>query len=213
MYKGQTLSPRQPPEMLCYESVAGLTAPWEPQMHFTTFENSILVQKTDFSKTACINPCWCIYLIHISLISLISHKPHSSPWFSAVCAAAIVHRNHFFSLYPLHLNLNSYKLVIVVEELKQKRQSLPRNLTPGTFGELLILFWAMVNLLYLLYVTDLRCCLLLLLLLFVFSFDKAKLLKKTFLRTLTLMIQESLWLLFHLGLIWNYITYTQLPSY
>ena len=23
-------------------------------------------------------------------------KPHSSPWFSAVCAAAIVHRNHFF---------------------------------------------------------------------------------------------------------------------
>ena len=26
-------------------------------------------------------------------------KPHSSPWFSAACAAAIVHRNHFFSLY------------------------------------------------------------------------------------------------------------------
>ena len=26
-------------------------------------------------------------------------NPHSSPWFSAVCAAAIVHRNHFFSLY------------------------------------------------------------------------------------------------------------------
>ena len=25
-------------------------------------------------------------------------KPHSSPWFSAVCAAAIVHRNHFFCL-------------------------------------------------------------------------------------------------------------------
>ena len=23
-------------------------------------------------------------------------KPHSSLWFSAVCAAAIVHRNHFF---------------------------------------------------------------------------------------------------------------------
>ena len=27
-------------------------------------------------------------------------KPHSSPWFSAACAAAIVHRNHFFYLYP-----------------------------------------------------------------------------------------------------------------
>ena len=25
-------------------------------------------------------------------------KPHSSPWFSAACAAAIVHRNHFFCL-------------------------------------------------------------------------------------------------------------------
>ena len=26
-------------------------------------------------------------------------KPHSSPWFSAACAASIVHRNHFFHLY------------------------------------------------------------------------------------------------------------------
>ena len=26
-------------------------------------------------------------------------KPHSSPWFSAACVAAIVHRNHFFCLY------------------------------------------------------------------------------------------------------------------
>ena len=26
-------------------------------------------------------------------------KPHSSPWFSAACAAAIIHRNHFFHLY------------------------------------------------------------------------------------------------------------------
>ena len=26
-------------------------------------------------------------------------KPHSSPWFSTACAAAIVHRNHFFCLY------------------------------------------------------------------------------------------------------------------
>ena len=26
-------------------------------------------------------------------------KPHSSPWFSAACAAAIVHRNHFFHFY------------------------------------------------------------------------------------------------------------------
>ena len=26
-------------------------------------------------------------------------KPHSSPWFSAACAAAIVYRNQFFHLY------------------------------------------------------------------------------------------------------------------
>ena len=26
-------------------------------------------------------------------------KPHSSPWFSAACAAAILHSNHFFRLY------------------------------------------------------------------------------------------------------------------
>ena len=26
-------------------------------------------------------------------------KPHSFPWFSAACAAAIVHRNHFFRLH------------------------------------------------------------------------------------------------------------------
>ena len=26
-------------------------------------------------------------------------KPHSSPWFSAACAAVIVHRNNFFRLY------------------------------------------------------------------------------------------------------------------
>ena len=26
-------------------------------------------------------------------------KSHSPPWFSAACAAAIVHRNHFFCLY------------------------------------------------------------------------------------------------------------------
>ena len=34
-------------------------------------------------------------------------KLHSSPWFSAACAAAIVHRNHFFRLYRINLrNLN-----------------------------------------------------------------------------------------------------------
>ena len=35
-------------------------------------------------------------------------KPHSSPWFSAACAAATVHRNHF--LDPWQSQQGSYKL-------------------------------------------------------------------------------------------------------
>ena len=34
-------------------------------------------------------------------------KPHSSPWFSAVFAAAIVHRNHFFRLHQHHKSFES----------------------------------------------------------------------------------------------------------
>ena len=37
-----------------------------------------------------------IYVPHTS-----SLKTHPSPWFSAACGAAIVHRNHFFCLYNL----------------------------------------------------------------------------------------------------------------
>ena len=44
--------------------------------------------------------------------------------------------------------------------LKQKSPSLPRSLALGTFGELLTVFSTKVNLLYLLYLMDLRCCLL-----------------------------------------------------
>ena len=34
-------------------------------------------------------------------------KPHSSPWFSAACAVAIVHRNHFFRLYQHNKSFQS----------------------------------------------------------------------------------------------------------
>ena len=34
-------------------------------------------------------------------------KSHSSPWFSADCAAAIVHRNHFFRLYQREKSCDS----------------------------------------------------------------------------------------------------------
>ena len=63
--------------------------------------------------------------------------------------------------------------------LKQKSPSLPRNLVLGTFGELLIVFSAKVNLLYLLYSTDRRCCLL--------HLTKQNYLLKTFPRTQILM--------------------------
>ena len=38
-------------------------------------------------------------LMYISLIVSIRSNLHSSPWFSAACAAAIAHRNHFFHFY------------------------------------------------------------------------------------------------------------------
>ena len=101
-------------------------------------------------------------------------KPHSSSSFSAACAAAIVHRSHFFDCTNrrnlLNLKESSDKLVIVVKVflkllnlhilIRQKSPSLPRNLAPGTFGELLIVFSTKGNLLYLLYSTARKCCLL-----------------------------------------------------
>ena len=39
---------------------------------------------------------WYIYIPHRKY----KVKPHSSPWFPAACAAAMVHRNHFFSFVP-----------------------------------------------------------------------------------------------------------------
>ena len=46
---------------------------------------------------------FCVW-VHVGINVYIPHhkyqvKPHSSPWFSAACAAAIVHRNLFFNLY------------------------------------------------------------------------------------------------------------------
>ena len=67
---------------------------------------------------------------------------------------------------------------------KQKSPLLPRNLAPGTVGKLLIVFWTKVNLLYLLYWTAWRCCLL--------DLIKQNYLLKTALRILILMALVSL---------------------
>ena len=95
-------------------------------------------------------------------------KPHSSLWFAAACAAAIIHRNHLINL--LNLKEGSDRLAIVAKGflklpnlhmlIKQKSQSFFRNLALKTFGELLIVFSTNVNLLYLLYSTAWSCCLL-----------------------------------------------------
>ena len=99
-------------------------------------------------------------------------KHHSSPWISAACAAAIVHRNHFFRLYQKDKSSDSKleRLVIVAKGFlklanlhmlrKQKIPLLPRNLALVTFAELLIVFSTKVKLLYLLYSKARRCCLL-----------------------------------------------------
>ena len=77
-------------------------------------------------------------------------KPHSFPWFSAACAAAIVHRNHFFCLYQTDKSSESkvkfkraskhckrlLKAAKVAYATKQKSTSLPRDLALRTFGEL-----------------------------------------------------------------------------
>ena len=56
--------------------------------------------KLSASAAACESCEW----VHVGIDVYIPHhklkvKPHSSPWFSAACAATIVHRNHLFGLY------------------------------------------------------------------------------------------------------------------
>ena len=134
-------------------------------------------------------------------------KLHSFSWFSAACAAAIVHRNHFF-VCTKRINFSIlkyilYRLVIVAKAflkllnlhmlIKQKSLLLPRNLALGTFGELLIVFSTKVNLLYILYSAVERYCLVHLI--------KESFFLKTFLETLILMTQVSLYLFSLLELI------------
>ena len=140
-------------------------------------------------------------------------KPHSPPWFSAACAAALTHRNQFFvcinqnksseSKGKFKQASNCCKRVLKIAKLacatKKKTMSLPRNLALATFSKLLIVFSIHINLLYLLYSTDHRCCLMQLI--------KQNCLLNTFLRTLILMTLVSPYLLSLLELIWNCIIF------
>ena len=51
-------------------------------------------------------------------------NPHSSPWLSAACAAAIAHRNHFFHL---HQKDNSYASKV---KFKQASNHCKRDFEP-----------------------------------------------------------------------------------
>ena len=113
-------------------------------------------------------------------------KHHSSPWLSAACAAAIVHRNHFFRLYQQNKSLESkVKSRQARNRCKRVLEAAKFAYALGTFGELLIVFSTKVNLLYLLCSTDWRCCLLHLI--------KQNYLLKTFPRALILMTLVSLY--------------------
>ena len=54
----------------------------------------------------------CFEWIHVGIGVIITHrkyqvKRHLSPWFSAACAAAIIHRNHFFRFCQQHKSSES----------------------------------------------------------------------------------------------------------
>ena len=114
-------------------------------------------------------------------------KPHSSPWFSAACVAAIVHKNPFFC-FPQKDKSSESKVILKLPNLhmllKPKSQLRSRSVALKTFGELPVVFSTKVNLLYLLYSVAQRCCLLHLI--------KQNCFLKTFRRTLILMTQRCL---------------------
>ena len=133
-------------------------------------------------------------------------KPHSSPWFSADCAAAMAHRNHIVvapTINVLPLNWSIDKLVTIAKGflklpnlilvIKQKLLSLFRNLAHATSGKLQIVCSTEVSLLYFIDIMALRSCLL--------HVIQQNCLMKTFPRFLFLMTRTSLYLLSLLDLI------------
>ena len=143
-------------------------------------------------------------LMYISLIvSIRSNLTHLHGLQQLVLLPQFIEITFFVCTYRrnlLNLKESSDRLVIVAKGLlklpnlhmllKHKIPSFPRNLALGTFGKLLIVFSTKVNLLYLLYSTARRCCLLHLI--------KQNYLLKTFPQTQILVTLVSLYLLFSL---------------
>ena len=101
-------------------------------------------------------------------------KSHSFPWFSAAYVAVIVHRNHFFRLYQQNKSSESkakfkqtsnrckrvFKTATLPYATKAKESIISQKFGYRDFGKLPVVFSTKVNLLYLLYSTAHRCCLL-----------------------------------------------------
>ena len=121
-------------------------------------------------------------------------KPHSSPWFPATCAAAIVHRNHFFCLYQQNKSseskvkfrqaINCCRKILEAAKLTYVTKT-KDSITSQKLGSQN--FWRIDNsVLSLLYSVAQKCCLLLL--------RKQNCQLKSFLRTLILTTEVSLYL-------------------
>ena len=94
-------------------------------------------------------------------------KPHSFPWFLAACAAATIHRNHFFGLYQQYKSSES--------KLKFRQVGIHCKRVLSKKVILLFLLYSMAQRCYLLYLIKQNCLL------------------KTFIRTLILTSQVLLY--------------------
>ena len=135
-------------------------------------------------------------------------KPHSSPWFSAACAAAIVHRNHFFRLYQTEKSSNSQvKFRQASNRCKRVLEAAKRAYTNKTKDSItsqklcFLDFWWIANIVLSKGKSAISP---------LFNGPEVFLIKqncllKTFLGTLILMTQVFLYLFSLLELIWNCI--------
>ena len=128
-----------------------------------------------FSSSAAASEC-CEWF-QVGIDAYISHeyevRPHSPPWFSAACVAAIACAITLLicttksseSKVKFRHASNCCKRVFVAAKLayanRTKETITSKKLgSRDLCGEVIIFFWTKVNLLYLLYSTTWRCCLL-----------------------------------------------------
>ena len=144
-----------------------------------------------------VNSVFRLELMYLSLIRKYQVKPHSSPWSSATCIAAIVHRNYFFVcskrknlILKFRQASNCRKKVLEAVKLAYANKT-KQSITFQKLGSQD--FWWIVNSdlkkgksAYLLCSMTQRCCLLHLI--------KRNCLLNIFVRTLILMTQVSFYL-------------------